>query len=342
MPTCSPMPIDHSPSPADPPFVPARWLAGGHRQTIVSALPRRVHGLHSEIVELQVDADTRIRMRCNWQEDTSAITLVLVHGLTGDSDAPYVRATARKALERGLSVIRVDVRSCGDTESWSATTYQAGLTQDLRAVLDWVTHERGRKPPTIAGWSLGGNMALKLAGELGLAAHSTLRSIVAICPAIELAGCADLADAPGFARVYRRFFLKDLRRKLRRKHALAGPRFATTGAKKSRTMRAFDERFTAQHWHYRDVHEYYDRASALPWIPSIKVPCTIFYAVDDPLVPCASFERDEVRHNPNVRVIANAHGGHCSFYGRKNRVDPDRWWVENRVVDLACNPPSPS
>lgn len=329
-----------------PRFRPPLWLRGGHAQTLWSALPRRVQPTASEELRLRVDADTEIRCRCSWQQDRDAHALVLVHGLTGASDSPYMVGTTKRAYERGMHAIRVDIRNCGATEAWTPTSYQAGLTQDILAVLREL---RSRLPASsihVAAWSLGGNMLMKALGEVGGAARDFATSAIAVCPAFDLSGAADRTDARGIARSYRRYFLRALGDKLRQKRELFPARFDLRELEDTHTMRSFDDRFTAKQWYYRDVDEYYTRASALPWLRHVRVKSTILVARDDPLVPFESFCDPAIEANPALSLIAEEHGGHCAFYGRRHAGDPDRWWVEHRIVDLALeasssSPPTP-
>lgn len=318
-----------------PSFAPPRLLRGGHAQTLFSTLRRSPVAPPFETVELEVDADSRIRLRCSWQAQRAAPALILVHGLTGAGDSAYLVGAARNAHRRGMHSVRVDVRNCGGSEAWTPTSYQAGMTQDLRAVLSFTRRRLPDSKISLAAWSLGGNMMLKTLGELGHAARPLVDHAIAICPAIALTDAADCTDAPGIARLYRRHFLQQLRAKVRAKHRLFPRRFQVDGLEQARTMRDFDDRFTARHWHYSGVDEYYERASALPWLRHLRVPCTLLVARDDPIVPFEPFTTDAIQKNRRLHLIAEEHGGHCAFFARHRGSDPDRWWSEHRVVDLA-------
>lgn len=317
-------------------FEPSRALRNGHLQTLWSSFGRRYRRLPSEVHTVAVDSLTRVRVRVNEVHDSRAPAIVLVHGMASQSDAPYLRALADKANRAGMHAYRVDLRGCGQTESWSPLAYQAGLTSDLRAVLETVRRRQPQARVTLAAWSLGGNMALKLVGELGHAARRYVDQVVAVCPPIDLDACATRTDGRGMARVYRAFLLRSLRAQVRQRARLGQERFEV-GAQlaRAKTLRTFDELVTARVWHYSDANEYYRHASAVPWIARIRVPTWIFATRDDPLVPFEIFEALRVDHDV-VRLQRFDHGGHCSFYARDRGRDPDRWWIENRLIDLAA------
>src|SRR5262245_61517406 len=167
------------------PFVPTPLLANGHAMTIAAALFRPSAPLAGTIERVfTTDAETRVLALCNWQPDrTAAPTILALHGLTGSADAAYLRGLAAKAWARGFNVVRLTPRNCGNTEHLTPTLYHSGLTADCRAVLDQLLQDN-LQPPFLVGYSMGGNVALKLCCELGDEAPRLLRSVVAVSPPI--------------------------------------------------------------------------------------------------------------------------------------------------------------
>ena len=314
-------------------------VRSAHLQTLALLAPRRglERRLRGELLAIRVDEDSEILVACDWQHDPArAPTLVLVHGMCGCARSQYLLGTAALAHRRGFNVLRLNVRGSGDTEHLSATPYMGGLTIDLHAVCHELVVEYGLAPPVVAGWSLGGNMALKLAGELAAGANSLLSGLVAVCPAIDLEAAAVRIDSPGIEVAgYRRFFLAQLKATIRRRAELTPDRFDAAKLDAITTMRGFDDLITARYWGYPSAEAYYEDASALRVLADIEVPTLVIAARDDPLVPFASFSSTALESNPALRLVAPDSGGHCAFLQRRSSADSTRWWAEHRVVDFA-------
>jgi len=296
-------------------------------------LPRRTPELRrAEDRLFDVEKGTKLLARCHWQrEPRRAPTVALVHGLEGSSESGYMRGLAARAFAGGFNVLRINQRNCGGTERLTATLYNSGLSADFRAVL-FELIERDRLPRIFfAGYSMGGNLVLKMAGELGAARPRELRGVAAVCPTLDLAACVDAIAGPGNG-LYQRHFVRRLKSRIRRKARLFPGQFALNGMDRVRRVREFDEAITAPHCGYRDAADYYQRASALRVAGRIAVPALIVTSKDDPVVPFAAFERPEIAGNPQIQIVATERGGHCSFISRSS--GPERYWAEGRVLEF--------
>jgi predicted alpha/beta-fold hydrolase len=326
-------------------FEPHPWLRNAHLMTIAGALWRRKFPRlpASEPRYFDVEAasspgeqGTRTRADCHWQKNPREhSTLVLVHGLEGSSDSGYILGTAEKAFVAGFNVVRLNQRNCGGTEHLTPHLYHSGRSSDVRAVVNELI-ERDRLPEIFAaGFSMGGNLVLKMAGELGDAVPPQVRGFVGVAPSFVLAACADaLEERRNF--IYQTYFVRRLKRRMRRKAELFPERYAAkvgNGALRAiRTVREFDEMITAPCSGFEGAEDYYARASAVNVLGAIARPTLILTAKDDPFVPYETFERPEVRGNPNIRVVATEHGGHCAFIGREG--GDERFWCEARIVEF--------
>src|SRR5229473_250930 len=211
------MPLD-----AGKPFVPHALLKNGHAMTIAAhfwlrrfALPR------AEDRHFQVDADSRVLGHCHWQQgkDRSAPVLVLVHGLEGSSDSNYMRGIAEKAWARGFHVVRLNQRNCGGTERLTPTLYNSGMSGDYRKVFEELSGGDGYTQIFFAGYSMGGNLVTKMAGEFADSVPPALRGVAAVCPALNLAASADaLEKCENY--FYQRWFVKGLMARYARKAKL--------------------------------------------------------------------------------------------------------------------------
>jgi hypothetical protein len=321
-------------------YSPHPWLHNPHAMTLAGSLwPRPARRLPAgEERRFEVEAGTWLLAKCHWQEQRrECATLVVVHGLEGSSESGYMRGLAEQAFVAGLNVLRVNQRTCGGTEELTPTLYCSALSGDYLAILRELI-ERDRLPAIFfAGFSMGGNLVLKMAGELGAEAPAELRGVCGVCPTIDLAACVDAIDRPENV-LYDWNFVRALKARLRRKARLfpatAGRpgKFALEGMAKVHSVREFDGAVTAPHFGYRDVDDYYHRASACRVVERIAVPALILTAQDDPVVPFAIFGGAEVRGNSWISVLAPEQGGHCAFIS--GSAGRERFWAEARVVEF--------
>lgn len=314
-------------------FVPKRRLEGGHRMTLFAwGRPRHFGELPRPIARyFQVADDSRVLAYCHWHASPRTHpTLVALHGLEGSSHAHYMRGLADKAYAAGFNVVRLNQRNCGGTEHLSPGLYHSGLTHDPLAVLRELI-ELDRLPAiAIAGYSLGGNLALKLAGDLGPDHPPQLRAIVAVSPTMDLARCVAALEQPE-NRLYQWNFVRNLKRRMRRKHRLFPAHYRIDALRRVRTVRDFDEAFTAPYHGFADAADYYHRASALRVIDRVRVPTLIVSAADDPFVPPDQFADPAVRQNASVTVTVTPRGGHCAFVEDAD-ARYDGYWAERAIV----------
>ena len=256
--------------------------------------------------------------------------IVLVHGLEGSSQAGYMKVMARVALEAGYAAHRLNLRSCGGTEARSKSAYHSGITADLLAVLRQLAGQ-GRGPLYAAGFSLGGNVVLKLAGELGDGGCALLAGVCAISTPIDLEESTRSIERRQ-NRMYELRFLKRLKRRIRELHRLRPEAFPIDGLDGVRGLREFDDRFTARYFGFRDAADYYYTQSACRILDRIRVPTLLVQAKDDPVIPFRIFERPEVSRNPNIRLVAVEHGGHLGFLARR----APWFWAERTAMEWIC------
>ena len=281
-----------------------------------------------------VAATTRVMAACHWQpRPWEHLTLLALHGLNGSSEAHYMRGLAAKAFARGMNVIRLNQRNCGDTEHLATGLFHSGLTADAAHVVHEIEEVDGIQAIAVAGYSLGGNLALKLAGEYGAHAPRALVAVAAVSPIIEISACT-LALERRENLLYQWNFVKDLKRRIRRKARCHPGLFDLSALNRVRTVRAFDETYTAPHFGFRDAEDYYHRASAMRVIDRIRIPTLIITSEDDPFVPSQPFRDPKIRRNPHIDLRLCEHGGHCGFVGPKTSADDDGYWAENQIVEF--------
>ncbi len=255
------------------------------------------------------------------------LTLILVHGLEGSSDSRYIQGLAMRAWAAGCNVVRMNMRNCGDTDGLSPTLYHSGLSSDVGAVLNHYTTQFGLQRVGLVGYSMGGNLVLKLAGEWGV--RSPLRAIAAVCPAIDLAAGSDALHEP-MNRMYEWHFLRRLMRRYRRKAALFPRIFQMRGLGQIRSLRQFDDRIVARYCGFRDADDYYYRAASARVVDRIAIPTLILRALDDPFIRLTSETRAAILSNPHISLVETAHGGHCAYLCQD--AGDEIHWAESTVV----------
>jgi predicted alpha/beta-fold hydrolase len=318
-------------------FVPRPSLCGGHRMTLYSwGNPRYFPQLPAPTRRyFDVAPGTRIAAACHWQpQPWRHATLIALHGLNGSSDAHYMRGLAAKAFARGMNVVRLNQRNCGDTEHLAQGLFHSGLTADAAHVVHELSMVDGLAPLAVAGYSLGGNLALKLAGEYGRHAPAPLVGVAAVSPIIEISECTRALERPSNA-IYQWNFVRDLKRRMRRKERVHPGAFDLRPLASIKTVRQFDETYTAPYFGFRDAEDYYHRASAMRVIDRIHLPALVITAEDDPFVPSQPFRDPKVTGNPHIDLRVLPHGGHCGFVGVSSAGD-DGYWAENQIVDFVA------
>src|SRR5882757_2813637 len=278
--------VDNSQSPKkSDSFIPRRWLRGGHLQTLGSFLISRRFNLPAPEKRLiEVAPGIEVMCHCHWQVDrTKPLTIIIVHGLEGSSESQYVRGITEKALAAGMNVVRYNQRNCGGTEELAPVLYHSGLSDDVAAVARHLIENDGISQFALAGFSMGGNLVLKLAGEWGSQGPRQFRALATCCPALDLAASADALHEPA-NRIYELYFLFNLRRRMMRKARLFPKHFDVSRMRGMRSLRDFDHQVTAFYCGFSGADDYYAQASASNVIDKITVPSLILHAANDPFI----------------------------------------------------------
>ena len=300
--------------------------------TIAAAfVPRKFRLPEAEQRLFRVDPFSQLLGLCHWQVGKIKQTpvIVTVHGLEGSADSNYAKGIAEKAFHRGFHVVRMNQRNCGGTEKLTPTLYNSGMSGDYRAVLEELEGE-GFERVFFAGYSMGGNLVTKMAGEYGEEFPPALRGVCAVCPAIDLSACADALERRD-NYLYTRHFVKGLMARYARKAQMFPGRYRTDGFGPIRTVREFDDAITAPCFGFRDAEEYYESAGAKRVTANVRLPLLLITAEDDPFVPYVSFLAAKVDKFERIRFEAPLHGGHCAFISRRRE---ERFWAESRVVEF--------
>jgi len=314
-----------------------RLFQHGHAQTLAAYAWPRGFRFHSEADEeryFDVAPGVKVLAHCRWQANRlEHPTIVAWHGIEGSSASVYMLATAQKSFRAGFNVVRVNFRNCGGTEHLTPTLYHGGLSEDLRAVVMELLEQDRISRMLLVGFSLGGNLVLKLAGEFGDNPPKQILGVCAVSPSIDLTASADLILKRS-NWIYQQDFVRRLKKRMRTKHRLYPDLYDISGLREVRTLREFDDRFTAPANGFVDAEDYYFRASSLRVAAKIRIPTLVIHAEDDPFIPITPLRDPAIADNPYILLLAPKHGGHVAFISADKGDDPDRFWAENRVIEF--------
>jgi hypothetical protein len=314
-------------------FRPRKFLSGGHVQTIASfLLPRRIALPKSEERLIEVEPGIHVLCHCHWQIDRhAALTVIVVHGLEGSTESNYMLGIAEKGLSAGMNILRMNQRTCGGTDHLAPTLYHSGRSGDVMAVANALIENDGISRIGLCGFSMGGNIVLKTAGEWGKTGPREFCAVAAVCPAMDLAASADALHHP-VNRLYEQYFLWKLKSRMRKKARCFPGQYDLSRLRGLKSLRDFDDKITAYYSGFDGASDYYARAAAANVIDKIVVPTYILYARNDPFIRVTPETRRKVEGNPNIRFIETEDGGHCAFIGEPNGYDGH--FAERAVVEF--------
>ena len=315
-----------------PPFRPHLLFRGGHAQTFAGAyLPFRRPAYRARKHHIPLDDGDQIVLHddCppSWQPTDR--TVLLVHGLAGCHESGYMVRLAHKLSAFGVRAFRMDLRGCGAGMHLARLPYHSGRSEDAAAVLSAIARHLPHSPTTLIGFSLGANIVLKLLGELGEHRCGNLDSAMAVCPPIDLAACSRHISRRA-NRMYDLYFVRMLLHQLERRRRAAPHAVHVRFERPPRTLWEFDNAFTAVVCGFQSADDYYHRSSAIRRIQNIRVPTLILASSDDPMIPCDVFHRADGSSAVQLHLVEG--GGHLGFFARRG-VDPDRRWMEWRVIE---------
>jgi uncharacterized protein len=320
-------------------FTPRRLLRNGHLQTLAgNFLPRKWALPEPEPLQVEVEGpvseygSSYVLCHCHWQPPEirrERLTIVLVHGLEGSSSSQYVLGNTTRALAAGLNVVRMNMRSCGGTDELAPTIYHSGRSEDIAAVVARIIELYDLQSVAIIGYSMGGNLVLKYAGEVAASPPLQLKAAVGVSPLMDLAVSSAALHEPQ-NRIYEWHFLRSMLDRLRRKATLFPKLYAGAELGKIRSMRLFDEHIVARYGGFTNADDYYYSVASSQFASRFRLPTLILHSLDDPFIRMLPATRAALIENSNVTYIETQHGGHCAFLAPAK--NDDGYWAEKTLL----------
>lgn len=350
-------PPSAQPAPFLRPFVPRRWLGNPHLQTVVGNFLRREHAPIPAPVPLVVPVEPPHRFRqpdgsqvdvgessvlclCHWQPARETrLTVVLVHGLEGSARSGYILGNTARLWAEGCNLVRMNMRSCGGSDALSPTIYHSGRSEDVAALVA-ALGRLGMEKIALVGYSMGGNLVLRYAGQQSLLPPSgrdpRVCAAVGVSPLLDLAPSSAALHLPS-NRLYERRFLRAMKRRLAVKARLFPALYGSLTREKVferiRTIRDFDGAIVARYGGFNDADDYYEQVRSSRYAADFALPTLLIHANDDPFIRTLPATREALRANPRVRFVETSHGGHCAFLADPDPGSKDGGrWAEETVA----------
>lgn len=316
-------------------FEPFPLMSNPHFQTVIGSYLNFDLAPLSKTEKVSLPDGDKISLEITtpleWKEGDH--TVMLVHGLCGSHESGYLVRMARKLYAKGIRAVRFNMRGCGSGIGDAREIYHSGRSDDVLEALAFIKKKTPRSPITLIGFSLGGNIVLKLAGELNVNASKYLHQVIAVCPPIHLQKSVMRLDHR-MNRFYQRYFLKNLVTDMELRHSLF-PDLSLPVLPKELTFYDFDQLYVAPQSGFKSAVDYYTKSSSSQFIPHITVPCRILFAKDDPIVYTADVQ--DVYTPSNISLYSTERGGHMGFLGRPFGERGLHWmdhllieWIEDR------------
>lgn len=310
-------------------FIPFPGLANPHLQTVIGALVSWPRDLLSSLDLVELPDGDKLSIVTTTPEGwkPSDATVIMMHGLCGSSLSPYMLRMTRKLTPAGYRVIRVNLRGSGPGQEHAKRIYHGGVSDDFYQVVRKVKEATPDSPVTMIGFSLSGNILLKLAGEMGTEFHKFVERVIAVCPSVDLKDSAFRLQKTENL-LYKKTFLDTIIQAVEKKNKRS--------LKNCTSLIDFDNLFTAPIWGFEDAFDYYEKCSSAKLVPNIAVPCHILFSNDDPIVNSQPLR--DIRLPKNIELMVTAHGGHMGFLGHPKSGE-FHWmdsmlfhWISSKVI----------
>ena len=312
------------------PFDPFPFLNGPHHQTIISSFFNLLFEPASDQKLVRLSDGDKISLEITTPREWKPqdLTVFLVHGLCGSHKSPNLVRMARRLEPLGIRTVRFNMRGCGSGKGLAKQIYHSGRSEDVFESIKAVKKEHPESPIILIGFSLGANIVLKMAGELGSIAKSFVHKMIAVSPPVDLYSSILMIGHPDNA-MYERYFYKLLRADVHYRHKKFRD-LPPVSLPRNLKIYEFDQIYTAPICGFKSVHDYYTRCSSGQFVSDIAIPCRVLFAEDDPIVSCYSL--DGLTLPANVEVYRTKKGGHMGYLGHP-QGEKGVHWLDSLLID---------
>lgn len=308
-------------------YAPPILFRNGHFSTIYSGIIRSVNGVVQNRERIALSDGDFLDLDWSYAQSKSKKLVVLLHGLEGDAQRPYITGSAKILNQNGYDCCAVNFRGCSGEPNIKYRSYHSGATEDLMDILDHILSTRDYKSIFLKGFSLGGNLLLKYLGE-GNQIPTELKGAVAVSVPCNLHdSCKQLLSTKNILYAIR--FKGNLLEKLRQKQAMFPEKISNADIKKIKTLMDFDDAYTSKAHNFKNALDYYEQCSSLQFLPNITVASLIINAKNDSFLGPDCYPVLETDNNPNLHLEMPNYGGHVGFWGKNNIT-----YTEKRALEF--------
>ena len=308
-------------------YAPPILFRNGHFSTIYSGIIRSVNGVVQNRERIALSDGDFLDLDWSYAQSKSKKLVVLLHGLEGDAQRPYITGSAKILNQNGYDCCAVNFRGCSGEPNIKYRSYHSGATEDLMNILDHILSTRDYKSIFLKGFSLGGNLLLKYLGE-GNQIPTELKGAVAVSVPCNLHdSCKQLLSTKNLLYAIR--FKGNLLEKLRQKQAMFPEKISNADIKKIKTLMDFDDAYTSKAHNFKNALDYYEQCSSLQFLSNIQVPSLIINAKNDSFLGPDCYPVLETDNNPNLHLEMPNYGGHVGFWGKNNIT-----YTEKRALEF--------
>ena len=297
-------------------YTPPLFFRNGHLATIYSGIIRSVNGVVQKRERLTLSDGDFLDLDWSTSAVPSQKLVILLHGLEGDAQRPYITGSAKILNQNGFDTCAVNYRGCSGEPNKLYRSYHSGATEDLIEIIDHILETRDYPKIYLKGFSLGGNLLLKYLGEGNVVPKEIKGAVAVSVPCNLYNSCQQLLSSKNI--LYAQRFKKNLLDKLRQKQHLFPNLISNQDIKSIKTLKDFDDVYTSRAHHFKDALDYYEKCSSLQFLPNISVPSLIINAKDDTFLGDGCYPVEETEQNPHLHLEIPRYGGHVGFWGRNN------------------------
>ena len=292
-------------------YKPLFWSKSGFVSTVFSGLGRRVKGIQQNRERITLPDTDFLDLDWSHAESENNKVIILLHGLEGHAQRPYLTGAAKLFNQNGIDACAVNFRGCSGEPNVLYRSYHSGATEDLEAVVNHIISLDKYDEIYIKGISLGANMALKYVGE-ERDIPKQVKAVIAVSAPCDLKGsCDELLSLKN--RAYAIRFLDHLKQKLKPKLEQFPDKIAIDDYKSIKTLIDFDHMYTSKAHGFKDAYDYYEKASSLQFLPNIKTPTLLINALNDSFLSAECYPVKEAKENSNLHLEMPKYGGHVGF-----------------------------